>query len=133
MTATTVDAARDDVGTTDGVRALDRLLDAKGLLVAPLGIAAVAYGLFWLVDSKDLSTVEERNLAWSVVRPQILRASDAHQLHDAINTQAENTREEERVCVSACMQRSGERRDKGAGAGLARQRCHAHGEGLDPL
>lgn len=72
MTAATVDSARDDADTGGGVRGLDRLLDAKGLLVAPLGIAAVAYGLFWLVDSKELSTVEERNLAWSVVRPQIL-------------------------------------------------------------
>lgn len=51
---------------------LERLKSAKGLIVAPIGIGAFAFGIWWLVNSKDLSTVEQRNLGWDVVRPQIL-------------------------------------------------------------
>lgn len=60
-----------DVGAVPAGSPFDRLRAAKGLFVAPIGIGALAFGIYWLVGSKDLSTVEERNLAWDVVRPQI--------------------------------------------------------------
>ncbi len=44
----------------------------RALIAAPFGIAALAFGLYWMVHSADLSTVEQRNLDWDVVRPQIL-------------------------------------------------------------
>ncbi|MGI8985013.1 MAG: ABC transporter permease [Acidimicrobiales bacterium] len=44
----------------------------KGLFAAPFGIGALAMYLYWLVNSKDLSSVEARNLGWDAVRPQIL-------------------------------------------------------------
>jgi len=44
----------------------------RGLVAAPFGIGALALGIYWLVNSKDLSTVEARNLGWDVVRPQII-------------------------------------------------------------
>lgn len=51
---------------------LDRLRSARGLLAAPVAIAGLAYLLYWSVDSRDLTSVEERNLGWNVVRPQIV-------------------------------------------------------------
>ncbi len=48
------------------------LVTHKGLVAAPFGVAALAFVLYWLVNSRDLSSVEQRNLAWDVVRPQIL-------------------------------------------------------------
>lgn len=48
------------------------LAESKGLIAAPFLIGAMALGLYWLVNSTDLSTVEERNLAWGAMRPQIL-------------------------------------------------------------
>ncbi len=68
-TVATADDGGDDGG---GGGALTSLADNKGLIAAPVAIAALAYGLFYLVDSAELSTVEERNLGWDVVRPQIL-------------------------------------------------------------
>lgn len=68
MTAATADTVAADAG---GIDLIERIKSVKGLLAAPVLIAAVAYGLYWLVNSKELSTVEERNLAWDVVRPQI--------------------------------------------------------------
>lgn len=50
---------------------LQRVLQARGLLAAPFGIAALAYGLYHLVDSRTLTSVEERNLSWNVVEPLI--------------------------------------------------------------
>ncbi len=44
----------------------------KGLIAAPIGIGALAYLLYAVVDGTDLSTVEERNLGWNVVYPQIV-------------------------------------------------------------
>lgn len=44
----------------------------KGLVAAPFGIGALALGTYWLVNSRQLSTVEARNLGWDVVRPQII-------------------------------------------------------------
>jgi osmoprotectant transport system permease protein len=49
-----------------------RLLAAKGLITAPIGIAGLAVLLYYLVNSRELTSVEERNLSWSVVEPLII-------------------------------------------------------------
>lgn len=44
----------------------------RGLVAAPFGIGALAFLIYWLVDSRDLTTVEARSLGWETIRPQIL-------------------------------------------------------------
>lgn len=48
-----------------------RLAEEKGLIAAPFFIAALAFGIHWLVNNAELRTNEQRNLAWDMIRPQI--------------------------------------------------------------
>lgn len=51
---------------------LAAVVDNKGLVAAPIFIGALAYGIHWVIANAHLDSVEQRNLTWTAIRPQML-------------------------------------------------------------